>query len=65
MAYVTDIVAKLMNEVLEYVGEIEHGEDLADYQNMKLVELKKDFAAWLEHSNEDPAPNESDWSKTS
>ena len=44
MEYVTDAVEVLMKEVLEYVGEIEHGDDLTKYPKEKLV---KDFAVYM------------------
>ena len=46
MVYVTDIMATLVTEVLEYVGEVEHGEDLGLYQDKKT--LVQDFATWLQ-----------------
>ena len=40
MEYVTDAIKVLMDLVFDYVGELEHSEDLSDYPKDKLV---KDF----------------------
>ncbi len=44
--YVTNVVADLMEKVLEYAGEVEHG-FMSEYQETSKEDLYKDFAQYL------------------
>lgn len=52
MVYLTDGVKILMEEVLEYMGEIEHGDDITKYEKETIA---MDFAIYMKAKHLDTA----------